>query len=366
MEKKRTPLRRRVKRIRTLLASGERSRKDRFRRLRVEQFEDRRLLAGVTKSLVGNVLTVNVTDSAFHTIDLQVSNNGNGTDGQIRIRIDGGSFTSDLDDTAGGSQTQTISSIAEINVSGGAGAAKLDINHGGSGGASSNKFFGKTNGGVVVRFDGGTGAGVGGLSFGGTPANPIEIDRIVVGPTPGSGSAFMSESVSLKNLTVIYKDVLSGIVDSVPGPLVIEATDGDNAISYREVTANGVGQILIDNLLPAANGLQFTNKSTLTINALGGSDTINLNNPSTPAGLTSITVNGGDPTAGSDELIVNGIAGSFDDFLYSATAAGAGVITKSAAAQPPVTFSGTEHLTIVGQNADSDALRQYGLAGPNT
>ena len=45
--------------------------------------------------------------------------------------------------------------------------------------------------------------------------------------------------------------------------------------------------------------IEFSNKTTLTINALAGSDTINLNNSSTPTGLTSITVAGGDPT-GSD------------------------------------------------------------------
>ena len=84
----------------------------------------------------------------------------------------------------------------------------------------------------------------------------------------------------------------------------------------------------------AANGLvsvdsfetiEFSNKTTLTINALAGSDTINLNNPNTPTGLTGITVNGGDPT-GSDTVIVNGTTGT-DAVNIAPTTADAATIT---------------------------------------
>ena len=55
--------------------------------------------------------------------------------------------------------------------------------------------------------------------------------------------------------------------------------------------------------------IEFSNKTALTINAGAGQDTISLNNPFTPTGLsgpTGITVNGGDPSGG-DTLTVTGV-----------------------------------------------------------
>ena len=94
------------------------------------------------------------------------------------------------------------------------------------------------------------------------------------------------------------------MIDLVAGPLVVNATNADNAINYtqgsgRPPTAWSASMTY--------ETIEFSNKTTLTINGLAGSDTINLNNPNTPTGLTGITVNGGDPT-GSDTLIVNGTA----------------------------------------------------------
>ena len=108
--------------------------------------------------------------------------------------------------------------------------------------------------------------------------------------------------------------------------------------------------------------IEFANKTTLTINALAGSDTINLSNPITPTGLTGITVNGGDPI-GSDTLFVNGIAGSADDLIVTPTGAGAGSISDVVAAFVPVTFSGTELLSVIGQTADADGFRVLGTSG---
>ena len=45
----------------------------------------------------------------------------------------------------------------------------------------------------------------------------------------------------------------------------------------------------VDNLGP----IEFSNKTNLAINGLGGADTINLSNDTTPPGLTSIAVDGG-------------------------------------------------------------------------
>src|SRR5205085_7622731 len=104
---------------------------------------------------------------------------------------------------------------------------------------------------------------------------------------------------------------------------------------------------------------------------LAGSDTINLNNPNTPTGLTSITVNGGDPTAGSDTLIVNGIAGASDKFVVEPSAAGAGKVRDVTNGfgnplAPPVDYSGVETLRIAGQTGDGDSLADAGTTGDDT
>src|SRR5207244_1024603 len=109
--------------------------------------------------------------------------------------------------------------------------------------------------------------------------------------------------------------------------------------------------------------IDFVNQTTLQIDGQGGSDTISLNNPSTPTGLTGITINGGDPTAGSDTLVVNGIAGQLDNLRYIPTAVGAGNVVNDNAAQPQVNFTGMEHLTLVVQQADGDGVRVDGTTG---
>ena len=73
------------------------------------------------------------------------------------------------------------------------------------------------------------------------------------------------------------------MIDIVAGPLVVNANNADNAINYSGVggrVSNGLVSVDIHETI------EFSNKTTLTINALAGSDTINLNNPNTPTGLT--------------------------------------------------------------------------------
>ena len=60
----------------------------------------------------------------------------------------------------------------------------------------------------------------------------------------------------------------------------------------------------------------------LAINSLAGTDTVSLNNPNTPTGLTGITVTGGDPTS-FDTLIVNGVAATLGINVGTRTIAGA-------------------------------------------
>ena len=97
---------------------------------------------------------------------------------------------------------------------------------------------------------------------------------------------------------------------------------------------------------------------------MAGSDTINLNNPTALTGLTGITVNGNDPT-GSDTLVYSGRTGTADYRSVDYTGTGSGTITGTLGVTP-VTFNGTEQLTMVGQTADGDRIHQFQTAGDDT
>ncbi len=167
-----------------------------------------------------------------------------------------------------------------------------------------------------------------------------------VGPNPGEGSDVIAgggvtQTVTFENLAPVY--------DSVPATtLTVNATNASNAINYMEgndatATPNvGWGQVSVDNLEP----MNFTAKTNLVINALAGSDTINLNNTHMPTGLTgNITVNGNDPTL-TDHVITNGTSGN-DTPSFTPTGFGAGGITG--AGPVPILVTGMADLTYNGQ-----------------
>ncbi len=140
-------------------------------------------------------------------------------------------------------------------------------------------------------------------------------DTYAPGPEVGSG---VNTIVYAGGTEVVNFLNLSPIFDFIAGPLVVNGTNADNAINYKVGFSNLAnylantpsttwGEVSVDGFEP----IEFINKTTLTINGKAGSDTINLNNPNTPTGLTAITVDGGDPT-GSDTVIVNGTTGRHD------------------------------------------------------
>ena len=121
-----------------------------------------------------------------------------------------------------------------------------------------------------------------------------------------------SKITSGANTQFITNRQVETVDDSVGliGSFLYSATDADNATNYSDggFPLGGnvrFGQLTTDNY----ERILFSNKAGLTINAGAGSDTINLNNPNQPTGLTgdcdattpgvqSICVAGGDPTAG--------------------------------------------------------------------
>lgn len=184
---------------------------------------------------------------------------------------------------------------------------------------------------IAINFDGGANADLVILTGGTADANVYG-----PGPNPGQGTS----SITIAGVTqVVTFNNLEPVIDLVAGPLVINANNADNAINVGSLGANGL--VSIDLL----ETIEFANKTTVTINALAGSDTINVNNP---LGLTgNLIVNGGDPT-GSDRLIVNGLAAT------TAVNLAAGSITGVAPAA--VVYTGIEHLTAVAGASTTLAL----------
>jgi Ca2+-binding RTX toxin-like protein len=199
---------------------------------------------------------------------------------------------------------------------------------------------------ILVNYNGGANNDV--LTLRGGTATA---DTYSVGPNPEQGRSVIviggvTQTVSFENIEPVF--------DLVAGPLVVEATPEHNAINYTQGSVAANGRVTIDNY----EFIEFSNKTTLTINAHEGSDDINLNNKSTPTGLLSITVNGGDPTA-SDRVIVNGTTGPNPIVVDQFDIDGARVV----GAQPvTVIVDAAEHLIINGQGGD-DTLTVITPAG---
>lgn len=246
-----------------------------------------------------------------------------------------------------------LASIQQVNVFSGSGNDQLVVD-------STNGLINVVNG---ISFDGGTGFDrVTMTQTGGAQTS----STVAVGALPGSGRSTIvgpggTQVLDFENVEP-FTDVVpaaSFFLTSVPG--IASLLDASNAINYTGGIILGptAGRITVDNFEP----VEFLAKGNLTIDARAGSDTINLNNPTTPTGLIgTITVNGQDPTA-SDTLIVNGIAGTLDDLRYLPNNVGSGNVTNDSAAQPVVVFTGVEHLTLVVQQADGDGIRLDGTTG---
>ena len=212
---------------------------------------------------------------------------------------------------------------------------------------------------VPITYDGG--AGTNALTFtGGTATSDVY--------SPGSQLGAGTNTLTFAGGTeLVHFMNLAPVFDLVAGPLTVNGTNAVNAINYSvgfnnlanflSVTPNtNWGQVAVDSYEP----IEFINKTTLTINGLAGSDEVNLNNPNTPTALTSIAVNGGDPTA-SDTLVVNGTAAAnsinVSPTATTTTITGAGPVT--------ITANTVEQLIVNGQGG-GDTLTVTTPAGANS
>jgi len=184
---------------------------------------------------------------------------------------------------------------------------------------------------AAIVYDGGAGADA--LVVTGAPITAIDEVVYTPGPTSDRGALRYEDASDARLMSIEFVN-LEPVTDLVvAGTLTVNGTNADNAINYMPCTVDTNGVVAVDGF----ETIEFSNKTTLALNGLAGSDTIHLNNPGTPTGLTGIVVQGGDPT-GSDRLIVNGVDATVAVDTTAQTITGAGV---------PVSYDTIEHLTVV-------------------
>ena len=217
-------------------------------------------------------------------------------------------------------------SIESINVLGLAGSDALTVD--------------STNGAIPIpiTFDGGESSDSLTLT-GGTATSDIYTS----GPNPGQGTSTIV--IGGVTQTVRFSN-LEPVIDLVAGPLVVNATNADNAINYTQGSVAANGRVSIDSF----ETIEFSNKTTLTINGLAGSDTITLDNADTPTGLTGVTVDAG---SGTDAIEAFGTVAT-DTINYSVT--GLGTATLAINALPLYTLSGIEGVTVDGRASNSSPV----------
>ncbi len=300
----------------------------------IERLEDRRLLS---VALNGGI------------VDFSGDSNAANTNDRLLIRLDAAGTSIEFVENGALTDSEPLASVSQINVWGLAGDDTLTVDNG--------------NGLIIVaggiHYDGG--AGVNSLVMQQTGGVAPSSSSYTPGPAAGAGSSSFGGPGGSQ--TIVFQN-LAPVIDTVPSPsLTINANNADNSISYTAGIVDPVHNGLIG--VDAFETYEFSNKTNVTINGLGGNDEISLNNPNTPTGLTSLTINAGDPSA-SDTLIVNGVAGQLDNLRLVPSAQGAGTVLNDNAAQPSVNFTGVEHLNLVVQQADGDGVRVDGTIGNDT
>jgi Calx-beta domain. len=213
-----------------------------------------------------------------------------------------------------------------------------------------------------IYFDGGTGSDS--LQVTGTPDTPV--DHVVYDPGPGVSEGkltYTDDSVIAPRMYLQFVN-LELVAELLTAPdLIINGTNGDNAINYQDVGGGifGVGLVTVDGFAP----IQFVGKTVLSLDGLAGVDAFNLNRqpalPFPPSGLTQISVNGGDPTGG-DSLLINGTPAS-DTITVQPTGIGSAQVTG--AQMVLIDVATTELLTIngLGGGLGGDELHFETLAG---
>ncbi len=219
---------------------------------------------------------------------------------------------------------------------------------------------------IPLTFDGGPGSDL--LDVFGAPATAVDQVIATVGPAAGQGRMLYQDAAAVLLMTIDYVN-LEPVADLVAATtLTINGTDAANAITYSNAQIIGAGgRVAVDNF----EAIEFSNKTNLVINGLGGADTITISNTTTPPGLTGITVDGGNSS--DDKIILQGTAAA-ETFEYQPTGATSGTLLYSlgvpaATPLPNVNFSNVEAVQIDGgsdSNGSADALFFTTVGGADT
>ena len=230
-------------------------------------------------------------------------------------------------------QTIHFQSIAEVDVNAGSGSDGVLLQgHGGSAGlqnvhingGSGDDFLSvdSTNGlfatSGAISFNGGLGDNKLLLSQG-TNAQGVntiqQVDNYQVFGGPGQGSDLIIDPSGTESQFVKFQN-LAPVIDTVPATLLtVGGTDGNNIINYTQSPSSPTtdGLVSVDNFEP----ITFSNKAALELAGEGGDDTIVVNNPNTPTGLTAISVDGG---SGNNTFVENAQGSAVTSANVSSTA----------------------------------------------
>jgi hypothetical protein len=306
------------------------------------------LVAGTFGRGAWTVANASATIGVVGVLQIDGDTDFPGEDDTIRLVIDGNN-SSLLDVFLNGALSQfQLSTIQQINVNSLGGHDTLIVD-------SSNGLITVVNG---IRYDGGD--FFDNLQLVQTGGATQAGDTYSVGPAIGSG---VSRIVGAGTQTVFFED-LEPVVDLVPAALLtVNATATDNAINYSAGSLVTRGLVTIDE----HESIAFANKTALTINAGAGQDTISLNNPNTPTGLTGITVNGGDPSGG-DTLNITGVGvgsvvsvNTAASTISGATGAGGAVSIGYGGIENLNLLTGIGDLTLTTTAADDTVVVAPGL-----
>ena len=211
-----------------------------------------------------------------------------------------------------------------------------------------------------------------GLSYsalGGDPvASPADTLALVTSAgvtyTPGPGADNGSLAAATANATSVSFGQFEALSVSGGGALIAAGSGGNDAITVVAATggaADGTRDFTLS--VNGAAGALFIDTPSLTINALGGEDTITVRAPAAGADWNvNLTVNGGPPSA-ADRLIVE--TPGLTVATYSATSANGGSLTIFGTADDSiVTIVDIEQLIYDGMSGN-DALTVNGTGGDN-
>lgn len=196
-------------------------------------------------------------------------------------------------------------------------------------------------------YDGGSGSDL--LTFSGTPEFNVDETTYTPGIQADEGRIAFDDGVD-PPMTFDF-DNLEPVVNLIPAAsLVVNADGGANSITYSAGSVNARGLVAID----GNETLEFENQANLTLNGLAGNDTIVANNPNTPTGLLTLTINAG---LGNDEIRFESLPAGLNGAAASGGAGDDVVDASLLASTVPLTLRGNAGNDTLTGGAGADVLQ---------